>query len=137
MTEEAVTAHSLTPVLRALRSCLHLMVAALLALAAVRALAEHAPDAPAVLATAVALFAVYATGPRLPRLRSSTGAAALWLAAVALLWTLLLALTQDGVWLAFPLFFVQLHLLPLRGRCPPSPPPPWSPSPDSGGTPTP
>ncbi|WP_406206989.1 sensor histidine kinase [Streptomyces decoyicus] len=118
MTEEAVTAHSLTPVLRVLRSCLHLMVAALLALAAVRALAEHAPDAPAVLATAVALFAVYATGPRLPRLRSSSGAAALWLAAVALLWTVLLALTQDGVWLAFPLFFVQLHLLPLRGALP-------------------
>ncbi|MGW9176007.1 sensor histidine kinase [Streptomyces decoyicus] len=118
MTEEAVTAHSLTPVLRVLRSCLHLMVAALLALAAVRALAGHAPDAPAVLATAVALFAVYATGPRLPRLRSSTGAAALWLAVVALLWTVLLALTQDGVWLAFPLFFVQLHLLPLRGALP-------------------
>ncbi|MEW9515188.1 sensor histidine kinase [Streptomyces tubercidicus] len=118
MTEETVTAHSLTPVLRVLRSCLHLMVAALLALAAVRALAAHAPDAPAVTATAAALCAVYALGPRLPRLRRSTAAAALWLAAVALLWLVLLALTQDGVWLAFPLFFVQLHLLPLRAALP-------------------
>ncbi|WP_328731306.1 sensor histidine kinase [Streptomyces caniferus] len=118
MTEETGTAHSLTPVLRVLRCCLHLMVAALLALAAVRALAGHAPDAPAVTATAVALCAVYALGPRLPRLRGSTGAAALWLAAVALLWLVLLALTQDGVWLAFPLFFVQLHLLPLRAALP-------------------
>ncbi|MFG2286683.1 sensor histidine kinase [Streptomyces sp. NPDC048595] len=118
MTEEAVTDHSLTPVLRVLRSCLHLMVAALLGLAAVRALADHRPDAPAVIATAVALFAVYAIGPRLPRLRSSTGAAALWLGAVSLLWLVLLALTPDGVWLAFPLFFVQLHLLPLRWALP-------------------
>ena len=118
MTEETVTAHSLTPVLRVLRSCLHLMVAALLALAVVRALAGHAPNAPAVTATAAVLCAVYAVGPRLPRLRTSTGAAALWLTAVALLWTVLLALTQDGVWLAFPMFFVQLHLLPLRAALP-------------------
>ncbi|MGG7570838.1 sensor histidine kinase [Streptomyces sirii] len=94
------------------------MVAALLGLAAVRAVADHAPDAPAVIPTAVALFAVYAIGPRLPRLRSSTGAAALWLGAVVLLWLVLLALTPEGVWLAFPLFFVQLHLLPLRWALP-------------------
>ncbi|SEE03931.1 Signal transduction histidine kinase [Streptomyces sp. 2112.3] len=112
---ESARAPSLTPVLRVLRSCLHLMVAALLALACVRAIADHAPSAPAVTAAAAALFAVYVTGPRLPRLRSSTGAAALWLSAVALLWLVLLVLTPDGVWLAFPLFFVQLHLLPLRG----------------------
>ncbi|MFJ6750133.1 sensor histidine kinase [Streptomyces sp. NPDC091266] len=110
--------HSLTPVLRVLRSCLHLLVAALLALAAVRAVADHAPHAPAVLATAVLLFALYAAGPALPRVRSSTPAAALWLTAVALVWMVLLALTQDGVWLAFPLFFVQLHLLPLRWALP-------------------
>ncbi|MCX4634867.1 sensor histidine kinase [Streptomyces sp. P9-2B-2] len=118
MTEEAVTAHSLTPVLRALRSCLHLMVAALLALAAVRAVADRTPDAPAVLAAAAALCALYVTGPRLPRLRTSTGAAALWLAALGLVWLVLLALTPDGVWVAFPLFFVQLHLLPPRWALP-------------------
>ncbi|MEV0372199.1 sensor histidine kinase [Streptomyces sp. NPDC050636] len=94
------------------------MVAALLALASVRAVAGHAPDAPAVLTTAVALFALYAAGPSMPRLRTSTSAAALWLAAVALVWMVLLALTPDGIWLAFPLFFVQLHLLPPRGALP-------------------
>ncbi|RXS70376.1 sensor histidine kinase [Streptomyces sp. TM32] len=118
MTEEPVTAPSLTPVVRALRSCLHLMVAALLALAAVRAVADRTPDAPAVLAAASALCALYVTGHRLPRLRASTGAAALWLAALALVWLVLLALTPDGVWVAFPLFFVQLHLLPLRWALP-------------------
>ncbi|MFI9076627.1 sensor histidine kinase [Streptomyces sioyaensis] len=118
MTEEAVTAHSLTPVLRALRSCLHLLVAALLALASVRAVAGRAPNAPAVVATAVVLLALYMLGPRLPRVRSSPPAAARWLTAVALVWLALLALTPDGVWLAFPLFFVQLHLLPLRRSLP-------------------
>ncbi|MFE1172457.1 sensor histidine kinase [Streptomyces sp. NPDC058773] len=94
------------------------MVAALLALAAVRAVADRTPDAPAVVAAAVVLCALYVTGPRLPRLRTSTGAAALWLTAVALVWLVLLALTPDGVWVAFPLFFVQLHLLPLRWALP-------------------
>ncbi|MEU9111622.1 sensor histidine kinase [Streptomyces sp. NPDC048483] len=118
MTEKAGSDHSLTPVLRVLRTCLHLMVAALLALASLRAVADHAADAPAVIITALALFALYAAGPSLPRIRTSTTAAALWLGAVALLWMLLLALTPDGIWLAFPLFFVQLHLLPLRGALP-------------------
>ncbi|MYU54224.1 sensor histidine kinase [Streptomyces sp. SID7805] len=113
-----MTDHSLTPVIRVLRTCLHLMVAALLALASVRAVAGDAPYAPGVIAAAVLLFAVYVTGPALPRLRTSTPAAALWLSVVALLWMVLLALTQDGVWLAFPLFFVQLHLLPLRWALP-------------------
>ncbi|MFJ9418768.1 sensor histidine kinase [Streptomyces sp. NPDC101227] len=94
------------------------MVAALLALACVRAVAHHTADAPAVIVTAVALFALYAMGPSLPRIRTSTAAAGLWLGAVVLLWMVLLALTPDGVWLAFPLFFVQLHLLPLRAALP-------------------
>lgn len=33
-------------------------------------------------------------------------------------WLLLLALAQEGVWLAFPLFFVQLRLLSLRWSLP-------------------
>ncbi|MGA5701950.1 sensor histidine kinase [Peterkaempfera bronchialis] len=106
--------HPLTPVLRILSGCLHLLVAALLTLAAVRAATAGAPHAGAVVATAAALAAVYAAGPALPAVRRSPGAAAGWLAALAAVWLVLLALTPDGVWLAFPLFFVQLHLLPLR-----------------------
>ncbi|MCB5906624.1 sensor histidine kinase [Streptomyces pinistramenti] len=94
------------------------MVAALLALAAARAVAEHGPHAVAVTAAAVVLFACYAAGPALPRVRPSSGAAALWLGVVAVVWMVLLALTQDGIWLAFPLFFVQLHLLPPRWALP-------------------
>lgn len=116
--EAVVNPHSLTPVLRVLRLCLHLMVAALLALAAIRAAAERAPDTPAVIGAAVVLAFVYALGPVLPKVSAAPVAAALWLAAVLVVWALLVLLTPDGVWLAFPLFFVQLHLLPLRWALP-------------------
>lgn len=109
-----MTPDSLTPALRVLRTCLHLMVAALLGLAAAQAVAGHSGRAPAVVVTTGVFAAVYASGPALPRVRRSTGAAAVWLAVVMLAWLVLLALTRDGIWLAFPLFFVQLHLLPTR-----------------------
>ncbi|GAA0708516.1 sensor histidine kinase [Dactylosporangium roseum] len=100
--------------LRTLRVGLHLLVAALLALAAGRALVEQAPHRSAVVAAAVLLAAVYAAGPALPRPRRSRLAAATWMTALAAAWLLLLGLTPDGVWLAFPLFLTQLHLLPAR-----------------------
>ncbi|MGK5630992.1 sensor histidine kinase [Streptomyces sp. URMC 123] len=106
--------HSLTPALRVLRACLHLLIAALLALAAARAVTDRAADAPLVLTTAAVLAAVYAIGPAVLATRASPPATALWLTAVVAVWLVLLALTADGVWLAFPLFFVQLHLLPTR-----------------------
>ncbi|POX38652.1 two-component sensor histidine kinase [Streptomyces sp. Ru73] len=94
------------------------MVAALLALAAGRAVADHAPDGPAVIGAAGVLALVYALGPVLPKVSAAPAAAALWLVAVLAVWATLVLLTPDGVWLAFPLFFVQLHLLPLRWALP-------------------
>ncbi|MBO1268253.1 sensor histidine kinase [Arthrobacter cavernae] len=41
-----------------------------------------------------------------------------WLGAVTLLWLLLLLVSSDFAWLAFPLFFLQLHLLPRRWALP-------------------
>ncbi|MFE7753149.1 sensor histidine kinase [Streptomyces sp. NPDC057428] len=90
------------------------MVVGLLALAAVRAAADGATNAPAVLATACTLAAVYGIGPLLRPVRTRAAAAAWWLSAVTATWLVLLALTPDGIWLAFPLFFLQLHLLPRR-----------------------
>ncbi|WP_245976276.1 sensor histidine kinase [Amycolatopsis palatopharyngis] len=110
--------HSLTPVLAALRTCLHLLVGALLVLAAARAVANGAEHAPAVVAAAVAVALVYGLGPLLRPVRTRLSAAAWWLAVLLLLWLILLALTPDGVWLAFPLFFVELHLLPRRWSVP-------------------
>lgn len=60
--------------------------------------------------------------PRLPALVSSlrpgTKAAATWLAALCALWLALLVLSPDALWVAFPLYFLQLHLLPTRWGVP-------------------
>ncbi|WP_374684285.1 sensor histidine kinase [Streptomyces sp. ODS05-4] len=106
------------PTGRALSWCLHLLVAGLLALAAVRAAAGDAPRAAAVAVAAAGCGALYAAGPLLPRVGRSRRAAAVWLAALSAAWLLLLALSADGVWLAFPLYFLQLHLLPRRAALP-------------------
>ncbi|MFV0134468.1 sensor histidine kinase [Streptomyces sp. HMX87] len=102
------------PTTRALTWCLHLLVAALLALAAGRAVADGRPHAGLIVAATAVCGLVYAAGPALPRVGRSLRAAALWLAAVGAGWLALLALSADGVWVAFPLYFLQLHLLPRR-----------------------
>lgn len=107
-------APSLTPTTRALAWCLHLLIVALLALAAGRAVADDRPHAATTVAVAVVCAVVYAAGPALPRIRRSPSAAAVWLAAVGACWLVLLMLSADAVWVAFPLFFLQLHLLPRR-----------------------
>ncbi|SEC12663.1 sensor histidine kinase [Streptomyces sp. TLI_105] len=103
---------SLTPALRALRLCLHLLMAGLLVLAAVRA------DSAAGTVMAVVMGAVYAAGSYLPSVRSSQRAAAAWLAVLGASWLGLLWLTPEALWLAFPLYFLQLHLLPTRWSLP-------------------
>ncbi|QKW10357.1 sensor histidine kinase [Streptomyces sp. NA04227] len=105
---------ALTPTTRALAWCLHLLFVALLALAAVRAVVDDRPHAGATVAVAAACAAVYAVGPLVPRIHRSRRAAAGWLGAVGACWLVLLILSADGVWVAFPLYFLQLHLLPRR-----------------------
>ncbi|OIK02665.1 two-component sensor histidine kinase [Streptomyces sp. MUSC 14] len=108
------TAPAPTPATRALSWCLHLLVVGLLALAAVRAVTDGRPHAAPTLAGAAGCALVYAAGPLLPRIHGDRRAAAWWLAAVGAAWLVLLALSADGVWVAFPLYFLQLHLLPRR-----------------------
>ncbi len=107
--------NSLTPTTRALDRSLHLLVAGLLALAAVRAATEDLTRTGAVIGVCAALAGVYAAGPLTPAVSASRRAARWWLVALGGGWLLLLALTPDGVWLAFPLYFLQLHLLSRRG----------------------
>lgn len=106
---------SLTPVMRILRGCLHLMLAALLTLSIVRAVQERVPHLMAVIVLAAALGVVYAVGATWPRVRHSEAAAAGWLLAVGVVWTALLVVSPEAVYLAFPLFFLELHLLPTKG----------------------
>lgn len=100
--------------MRILRGCLHLLLAALLVLAVVRAVVGDAPYLVAVVVIAVALGAVYAAGATWMGVRRSQPVAAAWLLVVGLLWLALLVVSPEVVYLAFPLFFLQLHLLPVR-----------------------
>ncbi|MGW1738188.1 sensor histidine kinase [Nocardia sp. NPDC001965] len=99
---------------RALAWCLHLLVFGLLVLTVGRAVADRDPRAGAITAVAVIFGIVYAAGLALPRAGGSRRAAAGWLAAVGAVWLVLLAFSADGVWLAFPLYFLELHLLARR-----------------------
>ncbi|WP_054812547.1 sensor histidine kinase [Nocardia arizonensis] len=103
-----------TPTTRILAACLHLLVFGLLGLAAGRAVVDRPPHAGGVVAAAVAFALVYAAGSVLPGVSSHRRAAVPWLAAVSVCWLVLLCLSDVGVWLAFPLYFLQLHLLPRR-----------------------
>ncbi|MEV5508410.1 sensor histidine kinase [Streptomyces orinoci] len=60
------------------------------------------------------LAAVYALGVARERRRPAGAWAGAWLAAVTGLWLLLLLLDRGFSYLAFPLFFLFLHLLPVR-----------------------
>jgi signal transduction histidine kinase len=104
-----------TTATKVLAWCLHLLVIGLLALTVVRAVAGDTPDAGAVATVAAVLALTYAAGPLLPVVARSTRAAAAWLVAVGVVWLLLVTLSAEAIWLAFPLYFVQLHLLPRRG----------------------
>ncbi|MCK1795019.1 sensor histidine kinase [Streptomyces sp. XM4193] len=104
-----------------MRGCLHLLVALLLALTAARALTDTSStraDPWLVVLAAVTTGGLYALGPLAGRRGGSRAAVLWWPAAVTAAWLVLLAFAQDGVWLAFPLFFLQLHLLAPRFALP-------------------
>lgn len=105
---------TLTPLMRLLRGCLHLMLAALVTLSVVRAALDRSPHTTAIIVIAVVLGAVYTAGALWPRVRSSTSTAAQWLLAVGLVWIALLVVSPDAVYVAFPLFFLHMHLLPTK-----------------------
>ncbi|GHB74302.1 two-component sensor histidine kinase [Streptomyces cirratus] len=104
----------LTPVSRVLRLCLHALFAGLLALAAGRAVTDGAPRAGWVVAVCALLVALYMGGVLTPAVHRSPRAGAAWLAALGSAWAALLVVSPDGLWLAFPLYFLELHLLRLR-----------------------
>ncbi|MFC7741426.1 histidine kinase [Nocardiopsis composta] len=99
-------------VLAVLRGCLHAAFFLLLAVAAARLFTGGAGPADwAALAGAAVLGAVYACGPPLLRRLPGRRTALCWLALVTAVWAGLLLLSPDFSWLAFPLFFLHLHLL--------------------------
>lgn len=101
-------------VLRVLRIALHAGFAVLLTVGSARLLATEPgqPSSYAALAVAVVLAAVYAAGTVLETLQPAlVRHGAYWLAAVTAIWVVLVALSADFSWLAFPLFFLHLRIL--------------------------
>ncbi|MFJ1705102.1 sensor histidine kinase [Kitasatospora sp. NPDC088346] len=102
-----------TPALRLMNLALHGLFFALLGVLAVRGVLDGGLGA-AGLATAALLAAGYAAGGVVERIRTTRRWAGLWLAAVVLVWIALTMVHPEFCYLAFPLHFVCLHLLPTR-----------------------
>ncbi|MEU5991449.1 sensor histidine kinase [Spirillospora sp. NPDC047418] len=106
-----------SPAMRLLGWAVHGTFLVLLAVALVRTLHDGRAWTAA---GGLALGAIYAGGvlwagrDRRPRL----GLARLWLALLTAAWAGLALSSPDFVWLAFPLFFLYLHLLPLPAALP-------------------
>ena len=108
-------------VLRVLRITLHVGFAALLGVAVLRLLAGGGTGPLRYVLTGIALVlaGIYLTGTILEK-RFAAGKTrfdprrygVLWLGLITALWAVLLAGSADFAWLAFPLFFLHLHLLP-------------------------
>lgn len=97
------------PVFTGLRAGLHALFGALLALVVVRVLLTGASAFALVLSGVLGL--VYLGGLWLARGgRPRAGAA--WLAALTVVWALLVGVVPEAAYLVFPLFFLYLHLLP-------------------------
>lgn len=99
---------------RHLRTWLHVAVVAATLASAVRFVDAHGDSArlPSVLAGAVVLLALYAADPR----RRGRGGrpAVVWCAALVTVWTALTVLAPSFSWVAVPLAFVALQVLPFR-----------------------
>lgn len=103
----------LTSAWQSLRLGLHLLVGFLLALVVIDSVREAGPSRVPTLLVAGLLAAVYVAG-LLPVVRRSRPATLVWLAVLVLTWVVLMLLTPEGIWLAFPLFFLTAYLLPDR-----------------------
>lgn len=101
-----------TPVPAALWWGVHLLIAALLVLAVLRSALPQVPGWPWVVLCAGVVAVVYAVGPLKIEAADSPRATAVWLVALIGAWLALLALSADAIYLAFPWFFLLLHLLP-------------------------
>lgn len=104
---------TLAPVFTGLRLGLHALLLGLAAFAVVRAFVVESPTAVATLVAGTAFVAAYAAGALLARgRRPRRGIALVWIAALTVIWGVLVWLSPEGAYLVFPLFFLYLHLLP-------------------------
>lgn len=112
---------TLSPVFAGLRLGLHVLLLGLLVLPVATSYLSSSGHFLPVLIIAVGFLAVYAGGAVFGHLRETrspaarTSQAVAWVAALTLLWTVLVWLSPEGAYLVFPLFFLYLHVLPSPG----------------------
>lgn len=105
--------YTLAPVFTGLRLGLHALLIGLAAFAVVRAFVVESPTAVATWVAGAAFVAAYAAGALFTRgRRPRRGSALAWIAALTVIWGVLVWLSPEGAYLVFPLFFLYLHLLP-------------------------
>jgi signal transduction histidine kinase len=112
VTEARVAPSALRPVFVTLRFGLHLLVVGLTLFVVIRALLADATTEVPITVFAVAFLAWYGAGVAAAHRHLPMWARVLWLVALLALWVALSFFTPDAAFLAFPLFFVELHLLP-------------------------
>lgn len=111
---------TLAPVFTGLRFGLHALLIGLAVFAVVRAFVVANPAAAWTLIAGTAFVAVYLAGAWAARTSGGVGVsrrgfALGWVAALTLLWAVLMWLSPEGAYLVFPLFFLYLHVLPGNG----------------------
>ena len=109
---------ALTPVFSGLRIGLHLLIVALTGLVVVRALFGAVANPAPVVALAVLFLLSYVGGSGAARRRAWPALVPVWMAVLLLEWLGLTLLAPDAAFIVFPLFFLQLHVLPLRAGIP-------------------
>ena len=118
---EALENASSAAILTVLRVTLHAGFAVLLAVGLLRMLTAGGPLRWVWAGAAVVLAAIYLAGTVLEKRHAEARIGfnprrygLLWLGLVTAMWAALLAGSADFAWLAFPIFFLHLHLLPRR-----------------------
>jgi signal transduction histidine kinase len=109
-----VAPSALRPVFSALRIGLHALVVGLTLFTIVRAVVVGGDQVVAITILGIAFLATYAVGVVASRQHLAMWTRAAWLVMLLGLWLGLAALTPDAAFLAFPLFFLELHVLPAR-----------------------
>nr|WP_256041612.1 sensor histidine kinase [Cryobacterium sp. SO1] len=109
---------ALTPVFSGLRIGLHLLIVLLTGLVVVRTLMGPAAGTGVTLVLAAVFLGTYIGGSELARRRPSAWLVPVWMTLLLVEWLALTVLEPDAAFIVFPLFFLQLHVLPLRAGIP-------------------
>lgn len=107
----------LSPILRTMQYAEHGLFVVLLAIGAVRG-AEAAGQPFPIVIGALVLLAWYALGLGLAVRHRARRLGYLWLAGLVLGWLALVLVSAEFSWVAFALFFLSMHLLPVRAAVP-------------------